>query len=403
MIESPATQSATVREANPTQIDAPSPYMRVSGTGAALVRSLLDLELGIAAGDLNTAISATLYLYKGDSWGAGTHNLTVAPIDDDWDASSIDWTAQSAGSFVRTPSVVFTVLASGSAGDEIAIDITTIVQAALAENNADGTRWRGLRLSVSSSGEKLLYSAFAEPDFRPYIEIEPAIAPDAPSNLQPSDGRVVGKQKPIFMADFTDDEADDYITAIHVQVDNVDDFVTPDYDSGWVAHDQPIFDSNSPPAGSAAFSNLTIGSTRFWRMQVRDRHNLESDWSEPAEFIVRTRAALAITAPTISGGTINSPTPTISFTFTPASTETKEWVWVLLERTVEDVWETHWEYPQQVSSVSSVTVPNENVLEHGTTYRITVRIGDSYEREDLPGDRMFHEAQSAEFELAAYT
>lgn len=374
--------------------------MRVSGTSSNRIYSFVDFELGFDVGELNTAISATLYLFKGDSWSTGTHTLTIEPIDAVWDASTATWTYAPA---VRTPSVAVVVAINGAAGDEISADVTSIISAATAANNADGTEFRGLRLSVSSNNEKLLYSAFAEPDFRPYIEIEPAYAPDAPTNLQPSDGRVVGEQKPIFIADFSDDEADDYITAIQVQVDNVDDFATPDYDSLKVAHYEPVFDSNSPPAGSAAFSNLTVGSTRYWRMKVWDRHDLESDWSEPAEFIVRTRGSVAISAPTISSNTIVSPTPTITWAYTAGASETQEWAWALIERKVEDVWQEWWEYPQQVTTATSVTVPNDYALQHGTTYRITVRVSDTYERQDLPGDRMFHQAQTAEFTLAAYT
>ncbi len=401
MINAPATQSASVRQAETTTPDPESNYIRLDATTGAQVRGLLDVERTAEIGDLRTINSATLHLFLAAAWAVGNHTVTVEALTGVWDSTSATWTNQPG---VRTPTASVVVAgASSSDGYEIEIDVTTQLQNAIAENDAEGSRWYGWRVSVNTNGEKLLYSAFANPALRPYMEIDPVTPPQEPDNLRPSGTRAVSKSKPLLQCDFFDDDANDYITAMRVEVSTDESFTTTDYNSGKVTVDAPEFDLNAPPAGAPAFTAIANNVVRYWRAKVWDRHNQESDWSEPAAFFYDAKGTIALTAPTISGGTIANPTPTITVTFTPVSSETLEWAEIAIEKKLGDLWVEHWSYPQQLASGTSVTttVPDDDALSEGFSYRIVARAADSEDREDYAGDRAFMEVVSATFSLAA--
>lgn len=384
-----ASASASIREAVPSQTDPESQYLRLDGA-ATEIRALLDVEHGIPPGQDATVISGILYLYKAESW-SGAADITLEPLDEPWDPYSVTWTNQPA---VRAESVVVTVPTAGAIGDEVAFDISDLLTTAVAADDAAGSRWYGVRITSSASGQRLFFSPSGPEEYRPRLVREYNVAPDAPEIVGPSDGQAVSETKPILVGSFFDDDGEDFISAIQVQVDDVDTFASSHYTSTKAAATEAVFDTNSPPSGAGTMTALTPGTTYYWRMKVWDSHDVASEYSDPAEFVVVAKSTLVLTAP--SSSTVDTPTPTITHTFSG----TQEEVEVEIEHLDDGVWLTHWEVPRYASTSLSHAVPDDYALEEGGTYRVSVRVWDDENRADLPGDRDFYE-DTQEFTVSA--
>lgn len=385
-----ASASASLREASPDQTDPESQYIRLDGA-ATEVSALLDIEHSVPPGQDASVVSAILYLYKAASW-SGAADITFTSLDESWDPYSATYNNQPA---VRAESVVVTVATAGAVGDEIAVDITSLIETAVAADDAAGSRWYGVRITSSASGQRPFYSPLGPEEYRPKLVREYNVAPEAPEIVGPSDGQAVSELKPILVGSFFDEDGEDYISAIQVRVDDVDTFASPHYTSTKAAHTEPVFDTNSPPSGAGAMSNLTAGTTYYWQMQVWDSHDVASGWSDTAEFTVVVKGALTLTTPASS--TVTTPVPTITHAL---SVVTQEEVEVEIEHLEDGVWFTHWEVPRYASTATSHTVPDDYALEEGEDYRVTVRAWDTENRADLPGDRDYYEV-SQEFTVTA--
>jgi hypothetical protein len=374
-----ASASASVREATPSTSDPESQFIRLDGTTSAKMRGLLDVEHGVPPGQDATVLSATLYLYKAESW-SGTATVTVEPLSASWDPYSSTWTNQPG---VRAASAT------------VSVDITSLIASAVAADDAAASRWYGVRLSITASGQRLFYSPLGPEEYRPKLVRDYSVPPDAPSDPIPN-GQVVSETKPLLVATFTDQDADDTISAIEVEIDDSSAFGSLHYDSGKVSHTEASFDTNSPPTGAPVMTALTAATTYYWRMRVWDNHDQVSDWSPTAEFTIVAKGALVLTAP--AGSTVSTATPTITHTFSGTQDEIE----VEIERLEDGVWLTHWELPRHVSTALSHTVPDGYALEEGETYRVAVRVWDDESRADLPGDLSYAE-DTQEFTVSAST
>lgn len=375
-----ASMSASIREASPDTPDPESTYLRLDGTASVVVRSLIGIDRRVPIGVGAQVLRANLVLYKGAAWtDSGT--VTAQPLDGAWEAASVTWNTQPA---VRAETASASVSTGGADGDEVSIDITELIQASIAEDDAAGVRWYGLRLVTDATGEQLFHSAHSSPSLRPRMEIEWSIPPAAPLDLLPNGGRAISETKPEFVFRFFDEDAEDTLSAIQVQIDTEDTFETPDYDSGQLSHSLPRFDLNAPPTGAPATPTLLAATTYYWRAKVWDNHGQESDWSEGASFVYVAKGTLTLDSPATSS--VSSPTPTISWT---ASAQTSYEVEV--ERRVGSVWEEHWTVARTVGATTEVTLPDAYRLQENEDYRVTVRVWDATDREDLSGDRAFLE------------
>lgn len=378
--------SASIREATPTAPDVRSEYLRLSASTGAAVRGLVDVERRVPLGVNATVLQANLMLYKAESWAAGTHTISVQALDEAWEPSTVTWATQPT---VRGSIVTQVVPAGGAIGDRIAVDITSLIAVSVAEDDASGNRWYGVRISIDTAGDKLFYSSFASADYRPKLEIEWSVPPNAPEDLLPNGGRHVSETKPELVARHSDPDVEDTLSAVRVLIDDADDFASPVYDSGFVTHNQARFDLNAPPTGAPATPTLSTGTLYYWAMETQDNHGLTSPRSETASFQITAKGTLTFTV-----GTVSSPTPTFSWTFSGTQSQLE----VVVERAEGGIWLEHWRLAKHVSSVTQVTVPNEYRLAEGESYRVTVRIWDNVDREDMAGDRAFVEA-SQEFVL----
>jgi hypothetical protein len=374
----PASQSASVRSAAADQTDPGAQTLRLSSAH----RSFVDVEMPAPYELEASIVSAALKLYKAGAWSAGD-TITVQAIDADWDSDTVTWNLSPA---VRTPTATLVVATAGAYGDALSVDVTAILQDTVGSARA----WYGLRVVIAGAGEQTVVSAFGDPSYRPTLDVEFNVRPEPPDDLRPDGDRRVSKTKPLLEATFTDFDGEDAMAYIEVEIDNADDFDTTaglTYDSGQIAHSAPYFDLTTPPTGAPATPTLSTATQYFWRMRVWDNHGAVSDWSDIASFYVATAGTLTITAP--SAGALAVPTPAITHTFTGA---TQEQVEVIVEHLIGGVYVEHYHVPQYVSTATSHTVPDAYALQPGETYRITVRVWDNVDRDDMAGDRAFKEA-----------
>lgn len=383
--------STTIREAASTTAEPQSMYLRLEGTTAAQMMGLLDVGRTVPIGVGAQVVRAELILTQAEA-APDAYTLTAEPLDGGWTPEVTTWATAPT---VRAESETKAVSIGGADGDQVTIDVTVLVANSVAEDDAAADRWYGLRLKKSSAGTHRFYSSFADASLRPVLKIEWSIPPAAAEDLQPTGGRVVSETKPELVSRFFDQDAEDTLSFIRVRIATTDDFETPTYDSGWVAHTTPRFDLASPPAGAPATPTLATATTYYWDVQFKDNHGIESPVSSAAGFSVTAKGTLTLTSP--SGSTVTSPTPTITHTFTGATQQSVE---VEIERKVAGIWERHYFVPRYISTATSHTVPDDYRLQEGESYRVTVRVWDNVTREDMAGDRAFVEA-SQEITLTA--
>lgn len=375
-----ASQSATISEASPSATDPGSQELRLSGDATANLRALLDVEIDVPQAQDASVISSTLYLYKSSAWSAAA-DVTIQRTDALWDSATATWSNQPG---VRAGSIVSTVPIGGAAGTEVSIDVTTLISAAFTDEDVNDIGYYGLRLSITATGERNFYSAFAaDKAYQPRLVTHFNIPPGVATDLSPSDGLAVSETKPELFFSPDDEDGEDTIAGIHLQMDDVDTMATPFYDSGELSHTEPSFDLAAPPTGAPLTPTLGAGP-HYWRVRYQDNHAAWSDWSDVASFIYAAKGTLTLTAPTA----VDSPVPVLTHALT---TETQDEVEVEVERKEDGVWQEHYFLPRHESTATSHQVPDENALEQGYRYRLTKRVWPTTSRDDLPGDREFYE------------
>lgn len=384
-LEVPASMHASLREATPNTPDTPSQVLRLDGSPGASIVTLLDLDIPAEISVDAEILHAELILFRSDAWTAGVKTITVHALSGWWDPRATTFATIPA---VGTTFDAETTTGDGAAGDQVSINVTELAREAVAARDAGVDAFFGFRLTTSSTDELSFFSSLATPQYGPFLRLEVSVPPFPPEDLVPAGGRAVSMSKPVLSSRFRDSDAEDTISAIHVQVSTDDTFTTVDYDSGEVAATSTLFDLGDPPTGAPAATDLVEGETNHWRVRVRDNHGLWSEWSAPVSFVYIDKGVLTVTEP--AGSTTPSPTPSFEFTFAPAGAETQELVEVELEQLIDGLWRSRWVY-RTTDAVTSVTLPDDYALEEGERYRRAVRLFDSIEREDIAGDRAFLE------------
>lgn len=138
------------------------------------------------------------------------------------------------------------------------------------------------------------------------------------------------------------------------------------------------------------------GATRHWRGRARDGAGEESDWSEVATFRRVAKGTLAITNPPAPpNNTVEETTPPLTHAHTPAGAEIQESVeHVLFEddgtgRFVQQ----HKEARRATADTSWVPPAGLIRRTEADRYRGRVRLWDDQDREDMPGDPAYIEAE----------
>ncbi len=224
-------------------------------------------------------------------------------------------------------------------------------------------------------------------DFRiPATDDDGNWKPDTPTNVTPADGTIGISTEPVLWGSpFSDFDCDLSICipyASHWQIDDVNDFSSPIYDS-----DQQIGTSAELPTGW-----LEYNTQYFWRVQYKDSIGAWSNWSIPTSFqtISLDQPLVPIIAPIENqtwqeGSTYTSPTPSLSqgtpVTWSPVNLPSGAYI-------DPGTGVVSWPYPTSVGSPHTITIRATNTAGYDDeTWLLTVNSStpasiDSYETDD---------------------
>ncbi|WP_435199585.1 DNRLRE domain-containing protein [Janibacter sp. GS2] len=268
-------------------------------------------------------------------------------------------------------------------GESWVFDVTAHVQ-----RWSDGADFDGWEISTTHTGEIKFYSTDTTASWakklEPQLRVWVADEPDPPQDLSPSGNRVVSEPKPVLRWSQLDVNGDTNIIAARVQFDNVASFVTPVFDSG----EQPIDDASlnlDSLSGGVVFPGLPAdGSSRFWRVMVKDGAGLWSQWSSPVSVRYLPKGVLALTAPALSSPTISDPTPPFSWTLTGA-TQRAYRLEIFRKHASLNLWAEAWDSGKRTASTSTVTPPKGVLAFDDRLYRVRLVVWDTKDRQTTPG------------------
>jgi len=262
------------------------------------------------------------------------------------------------------------------------LDITDWMQTV-----ANGGPWLGLRVipTLFEDNALWMYSELA-PDVsvRPRVEITWSDAPNTPTGLSPGGGRCVGLAKPVVKATYIDVSSPTALLAVQVQINSVDAWSAPAFDSGTVLTSVPELDLST-----TAYAGLTDGQTVYWRVRFQDAAGNWSPWSSATTFKRDDKGILTVNNPPVGTPKVEDTTPPIAWTFTG---ETQAAYQIQISHVVNSSRVVDWDSGKVTSAITSFTVPAGAINEPSSTvYTVIVRIWDSKQREATPGDNPYVE------------
>ncbi len=366
----PATADAEARQASPGSNFASSSLLHVNGGGSSDARqAFIHFSAPFTKGSTILSATITLYLAAGTT---GTNDLTLKRITEKWAESKLKWSNKPAttNTHSATPTSAVGVADAGTA---VVFDVKDMLQDLA---NSSTATFFGVRLELAQHKTDTFHSTEApDPDTRPVLLVTWSEAPETPDRLSPDGDLAVSVEFPFLTWDFVDKAGDTTQASAQIQLDQdptalVDDGSGATFDSGKITLEDPAYDTSS-----GAFAGVDNGDTWYWRVKVWDGTDLESDWSEVAEFNRTDLASLTIDSP---GSTVPETTPPIEWTF-GGTQETYE---VILYRVEEDVTLTElWSEKGTDDSTTSVTPP-AGLIKTGETYAAAVIITDDVDRVD---------------------
>lgn len=323
----------------------------------------------------STIISAKLRLWQSTSL-ATSATLTAQRVASKWSVNRLNYGNMPtviAGTATQTK-------ATSPSGTMWELDVLPLLQAV-----ADGGVWYGFRIATNSATLQKLYSTQSSPGAtRPQLEVTWSMPPDQPDGLSPSNGRSVSIAKPVLRSQFRDPDGENTMISTQVQIDALGDFTTGiDFDSGEVAATYPQLDLNA-----TAYAGIAAGAITTWRTRHKDSAGVWSPWSLPATFARTNDGVLTITNPSSGDPTIKDGSPTISWTFT--GTTQRAYQVIISPSSDPNNWV--WDSGKITSTLTTIAIPFGNIKDASLTYRVTVRIWDTVDREETPGDPVYVEA-----------
>lgn len=369
-------QNATdthVRENRPSGRYSDSRTLAVSNEAGA--RNYSYLYFGSPVPRDATVLEATLRLYRRGSW-AGSRTLYVRRLTDRLRAWRTTWDDKPS----TGPNVAHTD-PGGADGSVIEIDVTTHLQAV-----ANGTLWYGLRLDSDEAVRRLLHSAQGVSQLRPTLYVSWVVPPTTPEGLTPGGDRAVSGPLPVLSWSAQAGTADATLEAVQVQVDPTGNFTAPAWDSGWVSTTEAQLDLRDT-AAFPTFPPLVDGTSRQWRVRVRDLAGLESEWSDPATFFREALDTVTITNPAAASPVVTETTPPFLWTFSGVQVKWQ----VLVQDPANLAGEALADSGVQTSTATSWTPPKKTLTGLGP-YRVVVRVWDAVAREATPLDPGYAEA-----------
>ena len=161
---------------------------------------------------------------------------------------------------------------------------------------------------------------------------------------------------------FSDTSSTDYQTAYQAQVELVSSGATI-ADSGLV--------SSTTTAATMAVPTAQADTAIRWKVRAADSDSVLGAYSTATSFRVGIAPTLTITAPS-SGGTVNTPAPTFTWTFTAGGTRTQQTYRVVVKQGATTVYDSG-----SITSTATSHTPSSPVLVNSTSYTVTITAVDS--------------------------
>lgn len=158
----------------------------------------------------------------------------------------------------------------------------------------------GWRLAAGDATFRRIRGAAAS-SMRPYVWVEYATKPAAPSNLIPS-GAAVDEPSPTLGFKAPED-----MIAVQVQIDPSKNESSPAWSSGTTPRTRGTFSLSD-----STYPGLANGASTYWRVRAQTAQGW-SPWSSWATFSRVDNGTLTVTSP---GATTADPTPPVAWTFT---------------------------------------------------------------------------------------
>lgn len=331
-----------------------------------------------------TIISAKLRVYNDALW-SGSRTLTVKQITQKWNRQRVNWNSK--------PTVTSTNQATLAKTSAAAQTMWEFNLQAMLQAVSNGSPWYGVQISSNASSGEKIFSAQAVESLRPVLEIAWSDAPQAPSELRPSNGLAVSVQYPTFQCDFTDVNGDTDLAAIQVQTSTVSNFASTEWDSGAISVTTPelITDATLPGYITLpAWSGVSAGATKYWRVRVQDAAGNWSAYSSIESFVRTAKSVFSLDNPASGTPFVWENTPPIIWSKTSGTPTQTKWQVIILDS------DGTWAHTSGKISGSdlSYTLP-KNIIKQSTTYTVVLRIWDNVARMGIANDPTYVEISRA--------
>lgn len=268
-----------------------------------------------------------------------------------------------------------------AAGDTVALDVSTLVQAVIDSPGSD-YGWALVRTDAGTAGSIWTSKAptpASGTDVVPTLAGDWTVSPDAPESLWPAGG-AVSVSKPVVRGVFDSD-----LSAVQVQIASsttgwtaASGFPSPTFDSGSRAATDPSLDLST--TAYAGLSNTHTAA--YWTMRAQDSSGW-SQWAAPVSMALYLPPTVAVTSSPVASEV--SPT----FTFTSTTTMDAYQV-VVYERGTTDVFE---DSGRLVGSGTSGSYTMATILPDSSPYTVEVRVWDTVaDRQATPGAAVYGSA-----------
>lgn len=344
-----------------------------------------------------TVISATLRVWlRGTGWSSGPHTITAKRVNDNWAESKLTWARSNSDQLADSTPTGTASVTGGVDGQEVDIDVTTLVAA-----TANILPWYGIRLEVNTGTnvQRNLYaSETTVTELRPQLSITWSRPPDAPTDLAPGGGLSVSKSLPTLKWTFKDPDGDGQ-GAYQVQIaTTATGFGSPVFDSGFVSSPATQLDLST-----TSYSGLSDGQTRYWQVRVKDVNGLISPYSSVWSFRRDVKGTLVLSNPP-DGGFVEETTPPITTTLTGRAQDSIAYTLEEQEAafgpfigttTYSQVWSSgRFDAAAADGTPFSISLPDGRLKKESTNYRLTAWSYDTIDREATPGDPVYVAAQA---------
>lgn len=374
---------ATTRNAFDTYVNSVYPDKNYFESSTLRVRSgqrLGYISFAQPFKDRSTIVKAELVLHTVGDLAAASRSVTVKRQGQrDALYKRLTWNNKPAA---HSDGVTVTKTTALAGGAEWVFDVTAHVQ-----KWADGADFDGWEISTTSTSDLAFYSSDSTSSWaarlEPELRVTVADEPDAPEDLAPSGNRVVGESKPVLRWSQLDVNGDTSIVAARVQVDNVVTFADPDFDSG----EQPVDDAsmNLATLTSPAFPGLpSDGTSRFWRVQVKDRAGPWSDWSAPVSMRYLPKGTLTLVSPSAATPKVSDPTPPVTWSLAGATQRAYRLEVQRRHKTTTWSWFDVWDSGKVTAGTTTVTLPKGVLAYDDRTYKVRLTVWDTMDRQTTP-------------------